>query len=406
MPKKICNDGCGCDKCKTTTKKKKTKSKPKKAKIAREIIKSIMPNMRLMTNQPDYTIQNIPLQFNTPKDILDIKNSLVELLQKEKKKLSGVISTQTEDMHEIVDDIATEKAINSIGNRNNNETEYRPKSPKREGKSNNDFTPLDSPFDIGRYKAKSPKFEEKSNNDFETSSDTFFARPQTSFKADMKYNNPNTANFENSSNPITTGNFFHNETFNAEIPDRIITPLEIRRSVQPTISSLWGDMSLSALGRKGDYISPPSSPPPPEKFKFFHSETFDAEYKPTLPNSVKSNNDFEVLDSPLDFGIYNPKLPKSEEKFNGFKTSSDKFFATPQTSFKSNKPNIFLYEDDEDYGRPREDFATLPKIRKYGKSDKQIEKEAKKYNLNNPIETVGADYTHTRTTPDKAWITP
>lgn len=121
MPKKICNDGCGCDKCKTTTKKKKTKSKPKKAKIAREIIKSIMPNMRLMTFQPDYTIQNIPSQFNTPKDILDIKNSLVELLQKEKKKLSGVISTQTEDMHEIVDDMATEKAINSIGKRNNNE---------------------------------------------------------------------------------------------------------------------------------------------------------------------------------------------------------------------------------------------------------------------------------------------
>lgn len=338
MPKKICNDGCGCDKCKTKKSKPKSKPKPKRGKAQIKQNPNVIMDMRMMTVQPNNTV---PSQFNTPKDILDIKNSLIELLQKEKKKLSGVISTQTEDMHEIVDDIATEKAINSVGNRNNNETEYRPKSPKREETFNTDFTTLDSPFDIGRYKAKSPKFEEKSNNDFETSSNTFFARPQTSFKADTKYNNPNNANFENSSNPITTGNFFHNETFNAEIPDRIITPLEIRRSVQPTI-----------------YISPPSSPQPPEKFNFFHSETFDAEYKPTLPNSVKSNNDFEVLDSPLDFGIYNPKLPKSEEKFNGFKTSSDKFFATPQTSFKADKKynNLNIYIPPTPPTPPPEEF--------------------------------------------------
>ena len=95
--------------------KKENKIQTKKVKIKREIIKSIVPNMRLMTLQSsDYTIQNIPSQFNTPKDILDIKNSLIELLQKEKKKLSGVISTQTEDMKEMVDDISTEEALQSI----------------------------------------------------------------------------------------------------------------------------------------------------------------------------------------------------------------------------------------------------------------------------------------------------
>ena len=113
MVNKVCHGGCECHKCKITTKKKK--SKPKKVKIEREIIKSIAPNMRLMTLQSsDYTIQNIPSQFNTPKDILDIKNSLIELLQKEKKKLSGVISTQTEEMKEMVDDISTEKALQNM----------------------------------------------------------------------------------------------------------------------------------------------------------------------------------------------------------------------------------------------------------------------------------------------------
>ena len=349
MPKKICHDSCECHKCKTTMKKKK--SKPKKVKIAREIIKSIMPNMRLMTFQPDYTIQNIPSQFNTPKDILDIKNSLIELMQKEKKKLSGVISTQTEDMHEIVDDMATEKAINSIGKRNNNETEYRPKSPKREKTFNTDFTTLDSPFDIGKYKAKSPKFEEKSNNDFGTSSDKFFARPQTSFKKSGLINDIDTPFID----PIN-GLWVHNQTqlFHAEVPDTIVKSLEKHKS-QKTNTILFENSSSPITTGNAVF-----------------EEAFDAEYKPIIPNSVKSNNDFETLDSPLDFGIYNPKLPKREEKFNGFetldspldfgiynpklpkreekfngfKTSSDKFFATPQTSFKAdnkyNNPNIYI----------------------------------------------------------------
>ena len=69
MPKKICNDGCGCDKCKTTTKKKKTKSKPKPKGIKQN--PNVIMDMRMMTIQPNNTV---PSQFNTPKDILDIKN--------------------------------------------------------------------------------------------------------------------------------------------------------------------------------------------------------------------------------------------------------------------------------------------------------------------------------------------
>ena len=294
-------------------------------------------------------------------------------------------------MHEIVDDIATEKAINSIGNRNNNETEYRPKSPKREETFNTDFTTLDSPFDIGRYKAKSPKFEEKSNNDFETSSDTFFARPQTSFKRSGLINDIDTP-----FNDPMNGLWIHNQTqvFDAEVPDTIVKSLEKHKS-QKTNTILFENSSSPITTGNAVF-----------------EETFDAEYKPKLPNSIKSNNDFETLDSPLDFGIYNPKLPKSEEKFNGFKTSSDNFFATPQTSFKSNKPNIFLYEDDEDYGRPQEDFAMLPKIRKYGKSEAQQAKEARILDfLPEHVEAQRGmvergSFTHTNTRPDKEWITP
>ena len=86
MPKKICNDGCGCDKCKTTTKKKKTKSKPKRGKTQIKQNSNVIMDMRMMTTQPNNTV---PSQFNTPKDILDIKNSLIELLQKEKKNCQG-----------------------------------------------------------------------------------------------------------------------------------------------------------------------------------------------------------------------------------------------------------------------------------------------------------------------------
>ena len=296
MPKKICNDGCGCDKCKTTTKKKKTKSKPKRGKTQIKQNSNVIMDMRMMTIQPNNTV---PSQFNTPKDILDIKNSLIELLQKEKKKLSGVISTQTEDMYEIVDDIATEAALENV-------SEFRP------------------------FKRENKLINHKSTREFNKGVNTYISPPAPPPPLPEKYN------------------AFHNETFDAEILGRSITPLEIRRSFPPPT-----------------YISPspPSSPPPPEKFKFFQSETFDAEVPDTIVKpfekhkSQKTNTIlFENSSSPITTGNavfeetfdaeYKPKLPKSEEKFNGFKTSSDKFFATPQTSFKAdnkyNNPNIYI----------------------------------------------------------------
>ena len=81
MVNKVCHGGCECHKCKTT--KKKTKSKAKKNTKQIKPNQTVIMDMRGMTSQPNNPI--LPSQLNTPKDILDIKNSLIELLQKEKK---------------------------------------------------------------------------------------------------------------------------------------------------------------------------------------------------------------------------------------------------------------------------------------------------------------------------------
>ena len=338
MVHKVCHGGCECHKCKT--KKTKTKTKAKKNTKQMKPNQNVIMDMRGMTIQPNNTI--LPSQFNTPKDILDIKNSLIELLQKEKKKLTGVISTQTEDMHEIVDDIATEKAINSIGMRNNINTEYKPKLPKREETFNIDFTALDSPFDVGMYKAKSPKFEEKSNNDFETSSDKFFATAQTSFKKTGLINDID----EPIIDPIN-GRWIHNQTqlFDAEVPDRIIAPLEKHASQKPNM---------------------------------FLSET----------NPITTGNaHYEQTFRPAPVTVYQEPI-----------------------KYKSNKPNIFIYEDDEDYGRPTEDFNQAKTIRKYQKSDEKVVKETRVIDVPPAsVETqrgmrLHGDFTHTNTQLDDYWI--
>ena len=181
MPKKICNDTCECHKCKTKRTKSKTKLNKKKMKP------SMMPNITLnmtgMTTQPNITV---PSQFNTPKDILDIKNSLIELLQKEKKKLSGVISIQTEYMREIVDDMATESALENV-------SEFRPF--KRENKLLNQSYP--------------PQQMKLSN--------TFLSAPAPPPLLPKKYN------------------AFHSETFDEEIPNQIVTSLEKHTSQKPNI---------------------------------------------------------------------------------------------------------------------------------------------------------------------------
>lgn len=108
----MCKDCCKCLKCKTT-KIKKTKIKKIKNNKAPKQTNYVLPS-HIMPFQSSYNNNNIPSQYNTPKDILDIKNSLIDILTKEKSKLSSAIGTQTNINKEIIDDVATFETFNSI----------------------------------------------------------------------------------------------------------------------------------------------------------------------------------------------------------------------------------------------------------------------------------------------------
>jgi hypothetical protein len=448
MPKKTCHDGCECHKCKTTTKKKK--SKPKRGKTQIKQNSNVIMDMRMMTMQPNNTV---PSQFNTPKDILDIKNSLIELLQKEKKKLSGVISTQTEDMHEIVDDMATEKAINSIGKRNNNEylkqslnaslKQSSNKKPEVKGatplhdeaqlhlKTGYSFVPdaeyfqsfntslkemvddmsippqehivkksnLDDIFGYDEFKDyvieangggyKKPEMAEAKGADATPS--LIHDEAQLHLKDDdempgLIYNENNTEEELVSQEPPSN----EYENVKSEFYD-IETPTYFK----PTPPANEYVTFNTGFYEQQHYIKPTVILPDNE-YETSHSDLFDVtipykiNYPPPQEYETSKSNNFgstSTHQAPIKYKSSKPNIFESNTKTFGSAYNEQTFRPAPVTvyqepiKYKSNKPNIFLYEDDEDYGRPQEDFAILPKIRKYGKSDKQIEKETLKKKL-------------------------